>query len=316
MRPKRAQKQPSLRISSARNASFQFFQLPLTTETIKNVLRYGENSVAFSLKFRFIENIDHTLLQAMEKMPPITLDEMGKIRLMNRTDTKFLTNKEGLLRVLSQAQGDYFAQEIDTKRIAHYRTTYWDDAAHRFYVMHQNGHQPRMKVRVRTYEDSNGLTYLEIKRKDNKGKTHKKRTKVIGQKETEIIESGGDLFLEERTGIPLNTLHPCLQNYFKRITLVNRAMTERLTIDFDIQYTNFETRQRANSDRLVIIELKRDGLVYSPIKQILTDLHIHPKGYSKYIVGSFMTNPSLKRNLIKRKWVYINKVMNEKYIET
>lgn len=295
--------------------TFSVFSTTFDHETIKNVLRYGEDSVAFLLKFRFIENIDHTLLQAMEKMPPITLDEMGKIRLMNRTDTKFLTNKEGLLRVLSQAQGEYFAQEIESKRIARYRTTYWDDDVHRFYVMHQNGHQPRMKVRVRTYEDSNGLTYLEIKRKDNKGKTHKKRTKVKGQKEAEIIESGGDQFLEERTGIPLDTLHPCLQNYFKRITLVNRAMTERLTIDFDIQYTNFETSRRADSDRLVIIELKRDGLVYSPIKQILTDLHIHPKGYSKYIVGSFMTNPSLKRNLIKRKWVYINKVMNEKYFE-
>ncbi len=242
----------------------------------------------------------------MSDMPPITLDEMGKIRLMKRTDTKFLTNKAGLLRVLQLAKNDYYAQEIDGKRIAHYRTTYWDFDKHGFYVMHQNGHKPRMKVRVRTYEDSDGLTFLEIKRKDNHGKTKKKRTQVKSQ--TEIVESGGDKYLIQQTGIALDELHPCLQNYFKRITLVNKAMTERLTIDFDVEYTNFETQTKTDSDNLVIIELKRDGMVYSPIRQILVDLHIHPSGYSKYVIGSCMTNPSLKRNRLKERLVYINKI--------
>ena len=239
-------------------------------------------------------------------MPTITLDEMGKIRLMNRTDTKFLTNKEGLIKMLTLAKDEYFAQEINGKRIAHYRTTYWDFDDHRFYITHQNGHKPRMKVRVRTYEDSNGLTYLEIKRKDNKGKTRKVRTKV--QSQTELVESGGDTFLYQNTGIQLDTLHPCLQNYFKRITLVNKGMTERLTIDFDIQYTNYETDAHADSDNLVIVELKRDGLVYSPIKEILQGLRIHPSGYSKYIIGSAMTNPNLKRNKIKPRLVRIKKI--------
>ena len=242
----------------------------------------------------------------MSDMPPITLDEMGKIRLMKRTDTKFLTNKAGLLRVLQLAKNDYYAQEIDGKRIAHYRTTYWDFDEHGFYVMHQNGHKPRMKVRVRTYEDSDGLTFLEIKRKDNHSKTKKKRTQVKSQ--TEIVESGGDEYLMQQTGIALDELHPCLQNYFKRITLVNKGMTERLTIDFDIEYTNFETQTKTDSDNLVIIELKRDGMVFSPIRQILVDLHIHPSGYSKYIIGSCMTNPSLKRNRLKERLVYINKI--------
>lgn len=247
----------------------------------------------------------------MKELPAITLDQMGKIKLMNRTDTKFLTNKAGLLKVLALAKGDYFAQEIDGKRIARYRTTYWDDEEHEFYVMHQNGHKPRMKVRVRTYEDSNLLTYLEVKRKDNHGKTKKKRTEIKSQ--TEIIESGGDVFLKDQTGIELDELHPCLQNYFKRITLVNKGMTERLTIDFDIQYTNFETKQTAESGDLVIIELKRDGLVFSPIKDILTQLHIHPHGYSKYVIGSYMTNPDLKRNLLKRRFVEIQKIVNATY---
>ena len=162
-----------------------------------------------------------------------------------------------------------------------------------------------MKIRVRTYEDSNDLTFLEIKSKDNKGKTHKTRTRVKSQ--SEVTESGGNEFLLQNTGIKLTNLHPCLQNHFKRITLVNNDMTERLTIDFDIQYTNFETKETADTGNLVVIELKCNGMFFSPINDILTKLHIHSGGYSKYIFGSFMTNSSLKSNLIKPKFVEIKK---------
>lgn len=241
----------------------------------------------------------------MKEMSAITLDQMNQIRLMDRVDTKFLTNKEELFEVLSYVQNTYFVQEVEHKRIASYRTTYWDDDEHHFYLMHQNGHQPRMKIRVRTYEDSNDLTYLEIKSKDNKGKTHKKRTQVKSQ--NELLESGGNDFLAQNTGIKLTNLHPCLQNHFKRITLVNNGMTERLTIDFDIEYNNFETNEMADTGNLAVIELKCSGMFFSPISDILTKLHIHRGGYSKYIFGSFMTNSNLKSNLIKPKFVEIKK---------
>ena len=44
---------------------------------------------------------------------PITLDEMSGVKLMNRTDTKFVTSMPMLIRLLEMAQGDYYAQEID-----------------------------------------------------------------------------------------------------------------------------------------------------------------------------------------------------------
>lgn len=239
-------------------------------------------------------------------MPPITLDEMSGIRLMNRTDTKFLANKELLLEVLKLAKDDYYVQEIQQKRIARYRTTYWDSEDYAFFRMHQAGRKPRTKVRVRTYEDSDGLTFLEVKKKDNHGKTRKKRIEVRSQ--TEVFESGGDEFVTAKVGQPLSNFHPCLQNYFKRITLVNKGKTERLTIDFDIDYTNFDTETKDNSDQLVIIELKRDGRVFSPIKDILLKLRIKPHGYSKYVIGSYMTNPNLKANLLKMKMRSIKRI--------
>ena len=232
-------------------------------------------------------------------MPPITLDEMAGIRLMNRTDTKFLANKTQLMQVLALAKDDYYVQYIGDKNIAQYRTVYWDSWDYRFYNMHQTGRRPRTKVRVRTYEDSGGLTFLEVKKKDNHGKTKKKRIQVESQEK--VFDCGGDEFVMKHTNSSLHEFHPCLQNHFHRITLVNRGKTERLTIDFDIDYTNFDTNNKANSDQLVIIELKRDGLVFSPIKEILMHLRIKPHGYSKYVIGSHMTNPALRYNLIKEK---------------
>lgn len=243
-------------------------------------------------------------------MPPISLDEMSGIRLMNRTDTKFLANKQQLVQVLTLARDDYYVQEIEHQRIAHYRTTYWDTPDYFFFRLHQATHRPRMKVRVRTYEDSNGLTFLEVKKKDNHGKTRKKRIEVVSQEDVE--DNGGEEFVLKQTKHDLNTYHPCLQNYFCRITLVNRAKTERLTIDFDVRYTNFDTRLKADSGELVIIELKRDGRVYSPIKDILLRLRIKPYGYSKYVIGSIMTNPNLKGNLLKPKLHYISKVCSKR----
>ena len=232
---------------------------------------------------------------------------MEKVKLMNRIDTKFLTTKEDALKVLECIQNDYFIQEITNKLITRYRTVYWDSDEHQFYLMHQNGHTPRVKVRIRTYEDSVGLTFLEIKRKDNHGKTHKKRIRI--QSETEPEKSGGDEFLFGKMGIHIQDLHPCLQNHFKRITLVNKAMTERLTMDFDIAYTNLETQKEADSGNLVVVELKRNDMALSPIHDVLSEQHIRPHGYSKYVIGSYQTNPSLKHNLIKPKYNLIQKIM-------
>lgn len=218
---------------------------------------------------------------------------------MNRTDTKFLANKAQLLQVLALVRDDYYVQEIQKVRIAHYRTTYWDSHDYAFFRMHEQGRRPRTKVRVRTYEDSDGLTFLEVKKKDNHGKTRKKRIQVVSQKE--VFGNGSDEFVSDQTQSSLSLFHPCLQNYFKRITLVNKGKTERLTIDFDIEYTNFDTGLKSTSDQLVIIELKRDGRVFSPIKNILLKLRIKPHGYSKYIIGSCMTNPELKTNMLKPK---------------
>ena len=252
-------------------------------------------------------DIDARIDELLVNLKPITLDEMQGIRLMNRTDTKFVTNKETLARLLKMAQGKYYAQYTEGSKIANYMTTYWDTDKHLFYLTHHNGHTPRQKVRVRTYLDSD-ITFLEIKTKNNHGRTKKKRIEVPSQQLTG--ENGNEEFLREKVHLGLSDIHPTVRNQFHRITLVNYGKTERLTIDYDVQFHNLETGRDANVGPLVIIELKRDGNVFSPVLGILRQLRIKPSGFSKYCIGSVMTNKKLKQNLFKQKLVALNKIAN------
>ena len=46
------------------------------------------------------------ILELLSRLKPITLEQMSGIRLMNRTDTKFVTSKENLVRLLAMAQAN------------------------------------------------------------------------------------------------------------------------------------------------------------------------------------------------------------------
>lgn len=252
-------------------------------------------------------DIDARINELLQHLEPITLEQMSSIRLMNRTDTKFVTSKENLARLLEMAQGKYYAQFNNDSKIANYMTTYWDTDEHRFFLEHHNGRAPRQKVRVRTYMDSQ-LTFLEVKTKNNHGRTKKKRVEVPSQ-EIEVQGANGE-FVESLVHQGLNEMHPTVRNQFHRITLVNYDKTERLTIDYDVHFHNIETGKDAETGPLVIIELKRDGNVYSPVLEILRVLRIKPSGFSKYCIGSVMTNKNLKQNIFKAKMVTLSKLAN------
>ena len=133
---------------------------------------------------------DATILSCLQDMEPITLEQMSSIRLMNRTDMKFVTNKSMLVQLLNAVGNLYYVQDIDGKRISNYRTVYFDTPDHHFYMIHHNGKSPRQKVRIRTYLDSD-ISFLEIKDKNNE------RIKLYtGAREVSIgdfVLTGGEL---------------------------------------------------------------------------------------------------------------------------
>ena len=237
----------------------------------------------------------------------ISLDEMSSIRLMNRIDTKYLANEQQLVRLLEMARGEYMVQSIDGIRQSEYSTQYLDDRFNTMYLNHHNGRVPRQKVRIRTYVDTND-DFFEVKIKNNHGRTKKKRMHLTGA--DTYVQEGASAFLEEHAmlSIPLSDMRPKVANHFKRITLVNNAKTERLTIDRELSFHNSETGLDRSMDNLVVIEVKRDGNTYSPIQDLLRELRIFPSGFSKYCIGMALTTPGIKRNLFNERLRKIEKL--------
>ncbi len=229
----------------------------------------------------------------IEKFQPISLEEMDGIKLMNRTDTKFVTSIAKLKELLLMAGDEYRVQEIDGKRNMSYATVYFDSRDYAFYNAHHDGHASRQKVRVRSYMDTH-ISFLEVKTKDNHGKTHKSRISASSLEEDAAMD-----FLRRNLRLDPRLLEQKIANSFHRITLVNKKKTERLTIDTDLKFENLTTGVQRSLPQLAIIELKRDGLQPSPVLDMLRELRIHQSGFSKYCIGEALTNPSLRVNRLK-----------------
>ena len=247
------------------------------------------------------------MTELINKFAPISLEQMSGVKLMNRTDTKFVTTTDRLRLLLQMACNDYYIQEIDGGRNLEYDTTYFDTTAFDMYNQHQWNHTNRQKIRFRTYCVS-GLQFMEVKTKNNHGRTKKKRIEVT---DMNLEEQEQCDFLGKYLRYGVDTLQPALNNHFSRITLVNKAKTERLTIDSALHFHNIVSGVDKDMGDLVIIELKRDGLVYSPVLEMLRQLRIHPHGFSKYCMGSALTNPELRVNRFKRKLIEINKILSQ-----
>ena len=251
-----------------------------------------------------------TVEEVLKGFNPITLDEMKEIRLMNRTDTKFVTSRTKLIELLQMAAPEYYAQEIDGRRIGDYYTVYFDTPNYDMFRVHQCGHANRQKLRIRCYVESK-QSFLEVKTKNNHKRTKKKRMNMPGCDPTDPrydIQFGGaeselaecDQFLQQHLRYDATTLTERIENRFHRITLVNFGKTERLTIDMDLQFNNLVTGQSMKLDNVVIIELKRDGLVPSPILAML----------KKYCIGTAFTYPQLPQNRFKERLRKIMKIQN------
>ena len=258
-------------------------------------------------------------MSVLEQMAPIGLDDMKAVRLMNRVDQKYMASADVLESLLERIADHYYVQHIAGEPRAPYKTLYFDTDRLAMYTMHHNQKLNRQKLRVRTYR-STDTTFFEIKNKDNKKKTRKVRIPI----EAAMFDHVADIpevcsFVEQNTPYAFgdaagrvstdNSLHPCLENRFERITLVDKQMTERVTIDSGIRFHNRATGIDADISRLLVIEVKHEvGAPMSTIERALHDLHVLPRRMSKYCIGTALTDPSAKHNRFKPKLLFIEKI--------
>lgn len=251
------------------------------------------------------------LSDILSAMVPVTLAEMDGVKLMNRIDSKYVTTEAKIRQVLKDAaEAGYRVLETEGERISPYDSVYYDTPSLDMFRDHRNGRLVRQKVRTRCYVLS-GTAFLEIKRKNNKGRTRKKRMEIPS---AELMDFRGDAsargYLEQHSDFSAPMLEPVLETLFRRITLVNPSMTERLTIDTCLGFKNFRSSSEASLRDAVIVELKQDGRAASRMKQILLRHRIHPLRVSKYCVAVALTDTEALPGRFKLKIRQIEKIID------
>ena len=244
------------------------------------------------------------LNKQLKSFAPINLKQMDRVKLLRRTDTKYLISKKRVSDLLSFLVQDYFILEIDGNRIASYHTAYLDTPEKTYYKHHHQGRNKRHKVRFRNYLES-GLSFLEVKLKD-KGKTNKKRIMSIQKNSLDVAQKG---FLKEWIPDDLEQLQTSLENTFQRVTLVHKIEQERVTIDFNLNFVL--KNQTIPLGEQVIIEIKQSRVNRnSVISKLLRSKLIRPFRLSKYCIGCILLDEGLKYNRFKSKLLKINQIQN------
>lgn len=248
--------------------------------------------------------MDKPLHDILNDYELITLAEMDSVKLMNRTDTKFLFRREQLSYVLEKIKSTYRILDVNTVRASKYETLYFDTEDLKLFQAHQCGRLNRYKVRHRKYVESN-LAFFEVKFKSNKGKTIKERVKA--RSFHNAITGKYEDFLKEVSPLKAEELKPVLWVNYTRITLVNRFSKERLTLDIDLEYKSDSKVKKL--DRLVIAEVKQEKASPSPFIRVVRSLGIREGGISKYCFGIIFLYEKIRMNNFKPKLINLNKLL-------
>lgn len=231
--------------------------------------------------------MDDRIASCLSTFGTISLDGLNaKAAMLERLDNKYIVPADRLLPAFERFGELFDVLEIGGKRAFTYATDYFDDPVAQAYHDHHQGRRKRCKVRIRNYLDA-GLSYLEVKLKDVRDATVKKRLKLARPTRSLCDESLA--FIEachtEMYGTPLGrALMPVIAMEYERITLVAREGGERMTIDTRLAF-HVDAGGREAAPDMFILETKSargNGIA----DKILRAEHLHPtKNCSKYCIG-------------------------------
>jgi hypothetical protein len=235
------------------------------------------------------------------------LEDMKQIAFNERIDIKYFFSLKLLPWLISEIKDNYRILEVEKILIQPYKTVYYDTPSLKLYLDHHNGKLNRYKIRKRMYI-ANNISFSEIKFKNNRGITQKKR--VSTDKNLEVLNEEDLKFFGKNTNLSANDLFPQVTNYFNRITLVSNSERERITLDFNLVLERHG--KEINLGNMVIAEVKK--LKTEPVTLIEIKLHelgIKSSSLSKYSTAIAMTEDHIKTNNFKVKIKELKKVNDE-----
>lgn len=222
----------------------------------------------------------------------VDLEQLDRAQLHDRVESKVILRTDELSVAIDALAGEYVVLEHLGDRVQGYSNAYFDSPELRNYHEHHNQLGRRLKLRYRTYENSD-LTFFEVKRNVN-GRTVKERRRSL--RPEGVLHLDDAAFFAERTGWDPNDVLPSLKVDYRRILLVKRDFSERVTIDFDVR---FRSDQGATTPRgLAICEFKQPRL--DRRSPAMAAMNRRPQKFSKYCMGLASCDPSLRRNRFKK----------------
>ncbi len=231
--------------------------------------------------------MDHDLTHRLSGFAPLSLATLNaKAAMLVRQDNKYIITAARLRPALDAFAQHFDVLEIAGKRAFSYATLYFDDAHQSAYHDHHQGRRKRGKVRVRSYLDA-GFSYLEVKLKDIRDVTVKKRLRV--ENDLAALDAAGMAFVDtcfrDQYGAAFGRpLGPVIGMEYDRVTLVAKDGGERMTIDARLRFSSNHKTCEVSPD-IFIMETKSargNGLA----DKILRKLHVQPTSRcSKYCVA-------------------------------
>lgn len=250
------------------------------------------------------EELFEVIKQQANEFEAISLAEMDSVKLMNRTDAKFVIPLGMFSVILSDLLPHYRILEVNGLRLADYETLYFDTESLQLYHEHQSGRLNRYKIRQRNYVQSN-LIFTEVKFKNNKGRTIKTRVRQQ-QLPGEKMEDNVCGFLQRQTPFAATDLQPVLWVDYTRMTLVSRTTTERLTLDLNLTFRNEKTVK--NYAPVVVAEVKQESLKHSFFLDLMKKYKLREGSISKYCLGIISLYNHVKYNRFKSKLNHLHKL--------
>lgn len=243
----------------------------------------------------------------LDRYQPITLQQMKVVDLLDRTDTKFVFDTQTLHHALYSIVDSYRVLQIVDHRLHAYQNLYFDTPQLDMFIQHHRQQRNRYKVRCRSYTDTQ-LTFLEIKKKNNRDRTIKNRLRTPFF--IEELPQGYKTFLNQYYPGDPNDLRPVLWNDFHRLTLVNKQTIERLTLDINLSFS--DGWGRVGLPGLVVAEVKQDAFtIHSEFMAKMRQLGIQPRRFSKYCLGISQFYPQVKTNRFKPRKILVEKIIQQ-----
>lgn len=195
---------------------------------------------------------------------PISLKDLKtKAELLHRRDNKYVLSTDKIFLFLQAAQIDFDILEINNFRQFSYYSQYFDSQEFHTHQDHNKGRRKRIKVRYRSYINSD-LHFFEVKMKGFRKLTQKYRLSI---KPHELLLNGKlhpklqnfchNTLKKNDYNIWKHCFIPSINVYYKRITLVAKGGSERITIDNRVAFSDIDQSQLLylNNERW-IVEIK------------------------------------------------------------